>query len=286
MVSVAWVHGAQDGFQILGFVRVDLAGWNGKIIVRHLDVVTRLSSESNIQERVMTTPYDVRRLVTAVTVAAATATLCATIHAHVRRRLKKRERADSTRNEEANPMPATKVIVQAIEGALHASQLFIGDKLKLYETLRRICGPNGQRWTNAIELSIETSLNRRYLREWLAQQASLGVLILEDGEGDDDNDLRYRLPAGFSDVLANPASDNYLIPMVQAMPALCMRAKSSILEAFKTGIGITYDDKDVCEALNRAHMRHIRNIFIPKVLPATGTADILTKPGVICADLG
>lgn len=234
----------------------------------------------------MTTPYDVRRLVTAVTAAAAAAAMCATIRARVMRRLGKKNEAGLTQKDETNPMPAITLIGQAIDGALQASQLFIGDKLKLYETLRRICGPDGQRWTNAVELSKETCLNQRYLREWLAQQASLGVLILEDGEGDDDIDLRYRLPAGFSEVLANPLSDNYMIPMVQAMPALCMRAKSSILEAFKTGIGITYDDKDVCEALNRAHMRHIRTIFIPKVLPASGTADLLRQPGVVCADLG
>lgn len=234
----------------------------------------------------MTTSFDMRRLVTAVAAAAAAAAVCTTIHIRVIRRLKKRDKAASPEQEEANPSPAINVVGQAINGALYASQLFIGDKLKLYETLRRICAPNGQRWTTAVELSKETSLNQRYLREWLAQQASLGVLILQDGEGDSDNELRYRLPVGFSEVLANPLSDSYMIPMVQAMPALCMRAKSSILEAFKTGIGITYDDNDVCEALNRGHMRHIRTVFIPKVLPASGTTDLLNKPGVVCADLG
>ncbi len=48
----------------------------------------------------------------------------------------------------------------------------------------------------------------------------MGVLVLQEGEGDDDASLRYRLPAAYGTVLADPSSDEYDIAMVQLVPSL------------------------------------------------------------------
>lgn len=206
-------------------------------------------------------------------------------HLWVNHRRPSKDTTPAAKNE-ADPTAALEIVGRAIDGALSAANLYVGDRLKLYEALRRLCGAQGERSTNAVELSRETLLNRRYLREWLAQQAALGVLVLEDGEGDGDEDLRYRLPQGCGEVLANPNSKCYLIPMVQAMPALVARAKTMLLEAFKTGVGMPYDEPDVCEALDRAHAGHIRTVVVPKLLPKTGVRELLSKPAATCADLG
>ena len=58
---------------------------------------------------------------------------------------------------------------------MQSSMLYIGDKLDLYATLRERCQEDGSSMT-AVELAKLTGLNQRWLREWLAQQASMGIL--------------------------------------------------------------------------------------------------------------
>jgi 2-polyprenyl-3-methyl-5-hydroxy-6-metoxy-1,4-benzoquinol methylase len=59
-----------------------------------------------------------------------------------------------------------------------------------------------------------------------------------------------------------------------------------IPEAFRSGIGRPYDEPDVAEGIDRHHRRHIRDVFIPKVLAKV--PDILKQlqTGIQVADLG
>jgi hypothetical protein len=69
----------------------------------------------------------------------------------------------------------------------------VGDKLDLYVHLREMCGCGTNEKENndssssssssgggvtAIELAHRTGYNQRWLREWLAQQAAMGILTL------------------------------------------------------------------------------------------------------------
>jgi len=164
---------------------------------------------------------------------------------------------------------------------MSASQLFVGDKLGLYAALREMDGP-----CTAEDLAKATSLNVRWLREWLAQQAALGVVVLLDGDGDSDADLVYEFPQEFADVLADPNHAQYDIPLIQMVPALVARAKTMLPEAFKSGIGRSYDDKDISEAIDRAHARQIRDVVVPKVVPLTPAHAAMLLPGARVADLG
>jgi hypothetical protein len=101
-----------------------------------------------------------------------------------------------------------------IGGALNASMMYIGDKLDIYKALLECCAVPGSSVT-AIELAEKTGLHQRWLREWLAQQAGMGVLRLLPGKGDDDADLRYRLPKATATVLADESSKEYDISMIQ-----------------------------------------------------------------------
>ena len=180
---------------------------------------------------------------------------------------------------------AKMIVGRALEGALGATQLYLGDRLALYASLRDVCAKDGT--TTSVELAEETHLNRRWLREWMAQQAAMGILQLCDGEGDNDEDLRYKFPPEFADVLANPESKHYLISLVQMIPALVNRARTTLPNAFRTGVGQGYDDRDIIEAIDRAHAGSIRQTIIPKIIPKASTfLTALTKPGARAAELG
>mmetsp|Transcript_92576 Transcript_92576/g.288609 ORF Transcript_92576/g.288609 Transcript_92576/m.288609 type:complete len:302 (+) Transcript_92576:141-1046(+) len=125
----------------------------------------------------------------------------------------------------------------------------------------------------------------------MAQQASMGVLALLDGEGDGDGQLLYRLPRAMATVLADPDSPDYDISLIQLVPSLMSRARSALPQAFKTGVGQPYDEPDISEAIDRQHRSHIRHCFIPQVIPmadarAGGTLLAALDRGTTVAELG
>ncbi|KAJ8604003.1 hypothetical protein CTAYLR_003341 [Chrysophaeum taylorii] len=230
----------------------------------------------------------------AVVVAAATlAALCAVVsrwwplrtprEQEKKKTQKKTSTTTSTIEEETHA--AYGLVCGAIEGALAASQLYIGDRLHLYATLWELCKPPGASCT-VLDVAAKTRLNARWLREWLAQQAAMGVLVLEEGDGDGDADLRYRLTPAFANVLANEASPSYIASMLQCVPALVHRAKTMLPEAFASGRGRPYDDPDISIALDRAHAKHVRNVVLPHVVPATPALKLLEREGAKVADVG
>lgn len=183
-----------------------------------------------------------------------------------------------------------------IGGALQAAQIYIGDRLELYSTLRRLCATPGSSVTATV-LAQETGLHQRWLREWLAQQASMGILQLLPADNnhvtdvnvnDDDEHLHYRLPWATAQVLANPESDEYDICMVAVVPSLVNRAKTMLPQAFATGLGRPYDEAEVSDAIDRQHRLHIRNVLIPRIIPSTnnGAALRALQKGCKVADLG
>lgn len=168
---------------------------------------------------------------------------------------------------------AHKVVWDAIGGALSASQLYLGDRLGLYSVLVEMGT------TTSAELAKKTSLNERWIREWLAQQAAMGVVVLED-------DGAYSLPFEMGQVLANPLSNEYDISLVQMVPTLVNRARTTLPEAFRTGLGVPYNDEEVTSAIDRAHTVHVRDVLLPKVFPMTPAVEVLSGKGGRCADLG
>jgi len=191
------------------------------------------------------------------------------------------------RNPETDHKQAHDIVWKCIGGSLQAAMLYAGDKLDLYSTLRSMCQEPRSSVT-AIELAKETGYNQRWLREWLAQQASMGILQLLPGTGSDDASLQYRLPAAFADVLANPESKEYDIAMIGCVPSLVNRAKTMLPEAFRTGIGRPYDEPEVSDGIDRQHQIHIRDVLIPKVIPMVDDGAILSQlqQGCKVADLG
>jgi len=111
--------------------------------------------------------------------------------------------------------------------------VYLGDRLGLYRALATE-GPS-----TAGELAEAARINRRYAREWLEQQAASGILAVENAEAGPD-DRRFVLPAGHDEVLVDESSLSFGAPFAQFAMA-CARPIDEIVEAFRTGQGITLE---------------------------------------------
>ena len=113
-------------------------------------------------------------------------------------------------------------------GAMDVLSVYLGVRLGLYRAL-------ADRGTSSSEeLAEATGLNERYVREWLEQQATTGILDLED-------DGRFTLPAGHDEALLDEKSLNYVAPFGKLLVA-CVRPIDQLLEAFRSGDGVPYAD--------------------------------------------
>ena len=83
--------------------------------------------------------------------------------------------------------------------AMEVATVYLGDRLGLYQALAD-AGP-----ATPAELAERTGTNERYAREWLEQQAVVGILAVEDSAADGAA-RRYMLPEGHAEVLLDQDS--------------------------------------------------------------------------------
>ncbi|MGA8460139.1 MAG: SAM-dependent methyltransferase, partial [Streptosporangiaceae bacterium] len=87
-------------------------------------------------------------------------------------------------------------------GALEIFTVYLGERLGLYRALAAD-GP-----ATSAELAGQTGANERYVREWLEHHAASGLLEVDD-PGAGPLGRRYRLPAAYAAVLADPDDVRY-----------------------------------------------------------------------------
>ena len=122
----------------------------------------------------------------------------------------------------------------ATVGAWDVLAVYVGDRLGLY----RILAERGAK--TAGELADAADLSERYVREWLEQQASSGILEVDDAHADA-GARRYTLPRGHDEALVDETSLNCIAPIGQLVVA-CVRPIDAVLEAFRSGDGVPYAD--------------------------------------------
>lgn len=171
---------------------------------------------------------------------------------------------------------------RSIGGAVTAAQLYVGDKLGLYASLKFLCATAYA--ATPEDLAFHANIDERWAREWLAQQAAAGFVKLLPGTGD--SRLRFRLKRAYADVLADPNHEEYDISLVRMVPALVQRARTALPEAFRSGRGVAYDDEDISRAIDDAHAKHIRLVLLPVVLGKLGSIVGRLERGGAIADLG
>ncbi len=111
--------------------------------------------------------------------------------------------------------------------------IYIGDRLGLYRALRE--GP-----LNPQQLAQRTGTDKRYMREWLEQQAVTGILRTENPEAQP-SERTYGLIPGHDEVLLEKDSVNYLAAFAR-LTAGTLSIMPQLLDAFRSGDGVPYRD--------------------------------------------
>jgi hypothetical protein len=143
-------------------------------------------------------------------------------------------------------------LFEATLGTWDLLAVYLGSRLGLYRALA-----DGDATTS--ELAERTGTNERYVREWLEQQASSGILEVDDPSAEA-GQRRYSLPTGHDEALLDETSLNFIAPIAKLVAA-CVQPLDALLEAFRTGDGIPskarVDGIDSDEASIAAAERHL-----------------------------
>jgi SAM-dependent methyltransferase len=113
-------------------------------------------------------------------------------------------------------------------GALDVLSVYFGARLGLYRAL----ADRGA--SSSDELAEATGLNERYVREWLEQQATTGILDVDD-------ERRYTMPPGHDEALLDETSLNYIAPVGKLLVG-SVRPIDAVLAAYRNGGGVPYAD--------------------------------------------
>jgi ubiquinone/menaquinone biosynthesis C-methylase UbiE len=159
------------------------------------------------------------------------------------------------------------------EGALTCALAHLGDRLGLYAALAE-AGPSTSQ-----EFAKRTSLQERWVREWLQQQAAAGLLEHEGG--------RFSLTPEAVQILAREDSPFFSAGLFGNIVGL-LGTLDDLEESFRTGIGASYDSfgRDVTIGIERTLAPFFRTRLVPEVLPLLdGVAEKL-ESGAQVADVG
>jgi Rv2258c-like winged HTH domain len=117
-------------------------------------------------------------------------------------------------------------------GVLELFGIYLGDKLGLYDELRRADSYTPDERASAC------GIHPRYAREWLEQQAVAGVLTVDD-PGKSAGARRYSLPAEHVGVVADPTNESYLAPFARLAVGIA-NVLDEVVAAYRTGEGVPY----------------------------------------------
>ena len=164
-------------------------------------------------------------------------------------------------------------VANQVSAGFNCSLSALGDRLGLYKALADV-GP-----VNSDELAEHTGLHERWLREWLRHQACVGQLEYADG--------RFGLSPEAKIVLAEEDHAFFFASGFSAVTAT-YPAVPRLPDAFRTGLGLTYDDHGAACACNLERMSgHLqRTELVPKLLPEVDGIVGKLEAGAAVADVG
>ena len=159
--------------------------------------------------------------------------------------------------------------------AFGAPLVLVGDRLGLYKSLAA-SGP-----ATSEELASRTGTFERYIREWLAAQASAGYVSYDPAA------KRYFMSEEQAMAFANEDSPLF-VPGAFDIAAAMMRDEPKISEAFRTGGGMGWGEHDAC--LFRGTERFFRPGYAGNLtsswLPALDGVVAKLERGASVADVG
>jgi ubiquinone/menaquinone biosynthesis C-methylase UbiE len=166
-------------------------------------------------------------------------------------------------------------------GAYELLTVYLGERLGLYHALseRGALTPG--------ELAEAAGIHPRYAREWLEQQAVAGILEVVE-EGGSPEERRFRLPAGHEEVLLDPESLSYIVPMARFAVTFA-GVVPKLDEAFRTGGGVPWSEfgTDGLEAQGAANRPQFAKLLGAEWLPAMPDVHerLQAEPPAVVADI-
>jgi 2-polyprenyl-3-methyl-5-hydroxy-6-metoxy-1,4-benzoquinol methylase len=159
-------------------------------------------------------------------------------------------------------------------GALASAMIYLGDRMGIYQKM------HGAGGVTSDELAQKTGLNERWVREWLYQQASAGVIDYREGG-------RFELSAESALVLADENSPFFLAGGFCAIPQQ-MGLLNLLPESFKSGRGLSYDQMgpEVNRGVERLLAPWFRTLLVPSALPRLDGVVAKLQAGAKVADVG
>ena len=125
-------------------------------------------------------------------------------------------------------------LLEATVGAMDIFALYLGEQLGYYRELHE-GGP-----ATSVELAARTNTAERYAREWLEQQATTGLLQVDDVSAGP-LDRRYALPPEYETVLVDPLSELFVAPLGRFLAGAVGQAPA-LLKAYRTGGGVSWSE--------------------------------------------
>ncbi len=167
-------------------------------------------------------------------------------------------------------------------GIIATMELFtvhLGWRFGFYDQL---CSP---RTTD--EVAAATGILPRYVREWCEQQATAGILTVDDPAADPDH-RRFVLPAGHAAALLDANHPAY-VGAVAVMTGGIAASFGPVLEAYRKGTGLSFggygDEVRLGQGLfNRAgFLGPLTQAWVPAM---PGVAELLARPDAVALDVG
>jgi len=167
------------------------------------------------------------------------------------------------------------LVVTEAAAAQSAACCYLGDVLGLYGAMA------GAGKLSAEELAARTRTNERYVREWLANQASGGYVTYDPQDG------TFELPDEHAAVLADADSPAYatgIFPIIAAVWSSADRA----VEAFRSGEGIGWHEHDhrLFHGVERIFAPLYRHQLVQDWIPALEGIEERLTAGARVADVG
>ncbi len=159
------------------------------------------------------------------------------------------------------------------QGELVTLMMHLGQRLGLYDAMAG-AGP-----VTADDVAGATGLDRRWVLEWLRSQAAADLVNTDDGEV-------FELGPEAVAVLADRTNPQYA---GGAMTAPIQRAQvDGIVESFRTGLGMSYDDmgEETAVTVEAMFAPRARHLVVPAVLPALDGVVEKLEAGARVTDVG
>lgn len=164
-------------------------------------------------------------------------------------------------------------------GTVEVMSVYLGDRLGWYRSLVEH-GP-----ATALDLAARTGTEPRYAREWLEQQAVVGLLSLQaDGKPEE---RLYAIPSSTAEVMTDAMSLAYLAPIARMIGAVGP-ALPRLLDVYRTGGGVSWDElgPDARESQADANRPWFERLLAPSLAQVPGVHKVLSKPGARILDVG